>query len=343
MHIPDGFLDAKTALTMAGLSTLGLGIALRHTRKHLPPHKVPLLGLAAAFVFAAQMLNFPVAAGTSGHLIGAVLTAVLLCPASAVIVITCVLLVQCLLFADGGVTTLGANIFNMAIVAGVGGWLIYAPLTRIFPGIFGRILAASFASWVAVVVAAVVCSAQLAASHTVPWATVFPAMTTVHMFIGIGEAIITALVVAAVARSRPDLLNLTPTTPAPIAGSQSLHAVAGDPGTPPSTSTLTWPTLIILGLLISIALAVFVSPFASTAPDGLDKTAQLLAFEHNAAPPAFSIAPAPDYHAPLIASPTVATSVAGLVGTLIVFILAVLLARSLSRPLTCPISHPPDA
>ena len=109
MHVPDGFLDAKTAVATAALAAAGLGVALRQARLHLPPRRVPLLGLAAAFVFAAQMINFPVAGGTSGHLVGGVLAAVLLGPSAAVIVLSAVLIVQCLMFADGGLSALGAK------------------------------------------------------------------------------------------------------------------------------------------------------------------------------------------------------------------------------------------
>src|SRR5205809_3804003 len=116
MHLPDGFLDAKTALLCTGAATVGVGVALRQVRTTLEPRRLPMLGLAAAFVFAAQMLNFPVAGGTSGHLVGGVLTAILLGPSAAVLVMTCVLIVQCFMFADGGVLALGANIFNMGVV-----------------------------------------------------------------------------------------------------------------------------------------------------------------------------------------------------------------------------------
>ena len=117
MHIPDGFLDARTAVATGVLATAGLGLALAGVRRTVPPRRIPLIGLAAAFVFAAQMLNFPVAGGTSGHLIGAVLAAVLLGPSAAVLVMSAVLILQCLMFADGGVTALGANLFSMALVA----------------------------------------------------------------------------------------------------------------------------------------------------------------------------------------------------------------------------------
>src|SRR5271166_2666301 len=130
MHIPDGFLDAKTAVTTGVISASGVGLALRQVRRELPPRRVPLLGLAAAFLFAAQMVNFPVAGGTSGHLVGGALVAALLGPSAAVVVVTTVLIVQCLLFADGGVTALGANIFNMAIVNSVTGYALYRLLSR---------------------------------------------------------------------------------------------------------------------------------------------------------------------------------------------------------------------
>src|SRR5689334_8604134 len=119
MHIPDGFLDAKVALGAGALSALGVGAAVRNARLRLPPRKIPLMGLSAAFIFAAQMLNFPVAGGTSGHLIGGVLASVLLGPSAAVLVLTAVLMVQCFVFADGGILALGANVFNMGIVSSV--------------------------------------------------------------------------------------------------------------------------------------------------------------------------------------------------------------------------------
>src|SRR6185369_14245592 len=164
MHIPDGFLDTRTAATTAAISVCGLGFALRRVRLTLPPRRVPLLGLAAAFVFAAQMINFPVAGGTSGHLIGATLTAVLLGPSAAIVVISSVLIVQCLLFADGGILALGANILNLAMICGVVGWSIYHLVSRTFQGSFGRILGASFAAWCGTVVASMVCAGELAAS-----------------------------------------------------------------------------------------------------------------------------------------------------------------------------------
>ncbi|MRR10692.1 cobalamin biosynthesis protein CbiM, partial [bacterium] len=126
MHLPDGFLDAKTAALATGAAAVGVGLALRRARTSLEPRQTPLLGLASAFIFAAQMLNFPVAGGTSGHLMGGVLAAVLLGPAAAILVMTCVLVVQALVFADGGLTALGANVFNIGILSVCGGYAVYA-------------------------------------------------------------------------------------------------------------------------------------------------------------------------------------------------------------------------
>jgi cobalt/nickel transport system permease protein len=257
MHIPDGFLDAKAALATAGLSAAGLGTALRQARLHLPRRSVPMMGLAAAFVFAAQMLNFPVAAGTSGHLVGAVLVAVLLGPAAAVIVVSAVLIVQCLLFADGGLSALGANIFNMALVGSISGYAIYSAMHKVFPGPRGRLAAVAFASWCATVLAAVCCAGELAWSGTVPWSAVLPAMAGVHMLIGLGEAAITAMVIAALDRS---------------GWAQS-----------PAGSSLRPGGLAAYGLLLALGLALFVVPFASPWPDGLEKTASVLGFAHKAA------------------------------------------------------------
>jgi cobalt/nickel transport system permease protein len=307
MHIPDGFLDAKTAAASAGLAAVGVGVALRSVRRAASARRVPLIGLAAAFVFAAQMLNFPVAGGTSGHLIGAVLVAVLLGPSAAVLAMTAVLVVQCFMFADGGVTALGANVFNMAIVAPGVGYAIYALVRRAAgDSLRSRLLATAFAAWCSTVVAAIVCAGQLALSGTVAWSVAFPAMAGIHMLIGVGEAVITTLVVAAVARARPELLAAGRESPAP-----SRYAA-----------------LTVYGLLVSLGLAIFVAPFASGWPDGLERVAAMLGFGRKAVP--VLAAPLPDYMIPGIKSAVSSTVVAGVVGTLVAFVLAYLLARALT-------------
>ena len=315
MHIPDGFLDAKTAVATGGLAVAGLGVSLRHLRRQLPRRKIPMLGLAAAFVFAAQMLNFPVAGGTSGHLVGGVLTAVLLGPSAAVIVLTAVLIVQCFVFADGGVTALGANVFNMGIIGGVGGYAIYRAVSQMFSGTRGLITAAVFAAWCSTVVAAISCAGQLALSGTVPWSVAFPAMANVHMLIGIGEGLITALVIVAILRARPELLE------------QTTNRI----------TTSAYGPVLVFGLLISFGLALFVAPFACSWPDGLDKVAQTLGFEHHAARAPLIPSPMASYRLPGITSAAVATSLAGVIGTIVAFVLAFLLARVLvPKPVSDP-------
>jgi cobalt/nickel transport system permease protein len=304
MHIPDGFLDAKTSLATAAISFAGLAVALHHTRKNLPPRKVPLLGLSAAFVFAAQMINFPVAGGTSGHLLGGVLTAALLGPSAAVIVLSTVLIVQCLAFADGGITALGANIFNMAIVASVGGWMVYALLCRFSDTLKSRLAAAVLASWLSAVLASIACAGELATSHTVSWTLAFPAMTSVHALIGIGEGIITALVLSAIASVRPELV-----------------LPARTPYVTPSLRPL-----LIYGFLAALGLGLFVAPFACQWPDGLDKVAQTLGFDAHLQPGA---APLADYKIPGLSSPLLATALAAVVGTVLVFSLGLVVAKSL--------------
>ncbi|HVP56473.1 MAG TPA: energy-coupling factor ABC transporter permease [bacterium] len=308
MHIPDGFLNARTAVTAGALAATGLGLALRDVRRTVPASRVPLVGLAGAFVFAAQMLNFPVAGGTSGHLIGGVLAAVLLGPSAAVLVMSAVLILQCFMFADGGVTALGANIFNMAIVAPSVGYAVYVLVRRLAGGgLRSQLLATGFAAWCSTVVAAIVCAAELAASGTVAWRVSFPAMAGVHMLIGIGEGVITTLVVAAVARVRPELLR----------------------GGPEPVLRRSYRAFAIYGLLVALGLAFFIAPAASKWPDGLERVAGRLGFEHRAQPHPV-VSPLPDYTVPGLGSPVAATIVAGGIGTLAAFALAYVLARVLT-------------
>lgn len=268
-----------------------------------------MIGLTAAFIFAAQMLNFPVAAGTSGHLVGGVLAAVLVGPAAAVVVMTSVLALQCFMFNDGGVLAFGANVFNMAILAPAVGWLVYRTLHR-REGTRGMLLGAAFAAWCSVVVAALACSGELALSGTVAANLALPAMTGIHMLIGLGEAAITALVLAAIAKTRPDILR------------GERKAASGR-------------LFLVQGALVAAGLAVFLSPFASAFPDGLEWVAHRLGFEHQAAASALP-APMPDYAVPGLASSVGGTMIAGLAGTVLAFGLSWLLARALTRGQTAP-------
>lgn len=309
MHIPDGFLDAKTAVASGALATAGLGLALAGVRRTVSPRRIPLIGLAAAFVFAAQMLNFPVAGGTSGHLIGAVLAAVLLGPSAAVLVMSAVLILQCLMFADGGVTALGANVFNMALVATGVGYGVYRLAARAAGGsLRARLFATAFAAWCSTVAGAVTCAGQLALSHTVAWRVALPAMAGVHMLIGLGEALITTLVVAAVARVRPELL--------------------AEGAAPPSRRG--YGLLAAQGMVVALGLVVFVAPFASGWPDGLERVADALGFGRRATTAPLVPAPLAGYGVRGLASGRLPTILAGSVGTLLAFALAWLLALLLT-------------
>jgi len=206
MHIPDGFLAANTWMPAWLISVAGIGYCLKKTAMILKDRMVPLMGVMAAFIFAAQMLNFPVLGGTSGHLLGGVLAAVLAGPYAGAIIIAIVLIVQCFIFQDGGLMALGANIFNMSFVGAVGGYFIYNSIRRIYGDTRGILIGSFIAAWASVVLASSACAVELAISGTSPLKVALPAMAGVHALIGIGEAIITSLVIGFVLKVRPDLI-----------------------------------------------------------------------------------------------------------------------------------------
>ena len=211
MHIPDGFLTPEVAAACALPAAGAVGYGLRRASRELDERRVPLLGVTAAFVFAAQMLNFPVAGGTSGHFLGAALAAILLGPWLAAVVLSVVIVVQALVFADGGITALGANVLNMGVVGAlvVGG--LMAGARRLLPDRRDVFLAVSGAgAWVAVMAGAAATAVELAISGTVPLGTVLPAMLGVHALIGVGEAVITVAAVSAVMSTRPDVVRSLP-------------------------------------------------------------------------------------------------------------------------------------
>ncbi|MBC8274893.1 MAG: cobalt transporter CbiM [Chloroflexi bacterium] len=209
MHIPDGFISMPVAAVGIALAAGSVAYAVKATNKKMGEKQIPLMGVLAAFIFAAQMLNFPVAGGTSGHLIGAALAAILLGPWSGVLVMTCVLIVQSLVFQDGGLLALGANIFNMGIVPCFVGYYLYRGIASLFPKRkLGVMVGSGLAAWFTVVMASVACAVELAISGTVPLRVALPAMAGVHALIGIGEGLITAAVLALVLATRADLLEL---------------------------------------------------------------------------------------------------------------------------------------
>ncbi len=210
MHVPDGFINIPVSVVAGGVAAVGLAVSLRGARRELDERTAPLAGLVAAFVFAAQMINFPVAGGTSGHLLGGVLAAVLVGPCTGVLCICVVLGVQGLMFADGGLTALGVNITNMALV-GVGlGYLCFRLLVSALPKTRGSVVIASgIAAFLSVPLAAAAFTAfyALGATSSIPIGTVFTAMVGVHLLIGVGEALITMATVQAVLSTRPDLVH----------------------------------------------------------------------------------------------------------------------------------------
>ncbi len=209
MHAADRFMSVPVSLAFWAVTAVVVAIAVRRTNRSLDERAVPLMGVMAAFIFAAQMFNFQVAGGTSGHLLGGVLAAVLLGPWAATLVMACVIAVQGLVFSDGGLVVMGANIFNMGVIGTLGGFALYRVLAAALGGeARGRLPAAAIAGWVSVVAGAVSTALQLAASGTSPLEVVLPAMVGIHVLIGIGEALITVAALGFIAATRRDLLDM---------------------------------------------------------------------------------------------------------------------------------------
>jgi cobalt/nickel transport system permease protein len=210
MHVPDGFLDATTSVATAVVAAGAVGIALRGARRELDDKAAPLAGLVATFVFAAQMLNFPVGAGTSGHLLGGALAAVLVGPWTATLCLSVVLLVQSLLFADGGVTALGTNVLLMGVVGVLVGWAAFRGLQAVLPKKVALVAPlAAVAAYLSVPVTALAFVGLYAVGGTapIPLDSLTTAMLGWHLVIGLGEAAITGLVVASIVSVRPDLVH----------------------------------------------------------------------------------------------------------------------------------------
>jgi cobalt/nickel transport system permease protein len=223
MHIPDGFIDTPVSVAAGVVAVAGVAVAIKKAPTEIDERRAPLAGLVAAFLFAAQMLNFPVAAGTSGHLLGGVLAAVLVGPWTGMLCVSLVLLVQGLVFADGGLSALGLNIVNMGLIGAVGGYGVYRAIRRVTPANKTMVvISAGVAAGVSVVLASIGFWVEYALGGTtdVSLGAVFAAMVGTHALIGIGEGLITALTVGAVLAVRPDLVYgaqdlLPPLTVAP--------------------------------------------------------------------------------------------------------------------------------
>lgn len=247
MHTPDGFIDLPVSGLFMLVAAVGLVVAVRGSRVQLDDRIAPLAGLVAVFVFAGQMLNFPVAAGTSGHLLGGALAAILVGPFAGALAVGVVIVVQALLFADGGLTALGLNVTNMALVTAVVGWVVFRLVMRTGSLSRSRIMVAAFlAGLVSVPVSALMFVVQyaLGGTGTVDVGLVSVAMIGTHVLIGVGEGVITALVVASVAFVRPDLVlglrgrvgrvplivgDAVPVIPASTVGAANVDTAVADP------------------------------------------------------------------------------------------------------------------
>jgi cobalt/nickel transport system permease protein len=293
MHIPDGFLSTLVSIVLWVVSAIAVAYALRRVGKDLGERQVPLMGVLAAAIFAGQMLNFSVTGGTSGHLLGAALATILLGPWAAVIVLTSVVSIQALIFQDGGLLALGANLFNMAIVGVTVSYFVHTSIQKLARGkSWGIFVGGAAAAWFSIVVASLACALELALSGTSPANISVPAMGGIHMIIGIGEGLITVGALAFLYAARRDLLHLGQAAP------QGGKAV--------------W----FGGLAIAALLAVL-SPLASAHPDGLEWVAGQKGFLDAARAPLYKIIP--DYTFPGISNATLATIVAGIIGVLLVF------------------------
>ena len=216
LHAADGFFSTPVSIVFWAITGLALAYSLRRASADLDERAVPMMGVLAAFIFAAQMFNFAIPGGTSGHLLGGVLAAVLLGPYAGTVVMACVVGVQGLVFQDGGLVVMGVNIFNMGIIGTFGGYWLYRTVAGLLGGEQkGRLAAAAIAAWTAVVAAAAVTAVLLAISDTTSFWPAFTAMVGWHALIGIGEALITVAALTFIAAARPDLLRLRERAPQP--------------------------------------------------------------------------------------------------------------------------------
>lgn len=300
LHIPNNFLSLTVSIICWAITASVLAVAISKTNRSLGERQVPLMGIMAAFIFAAQMINFPVAGGTSGHLLGGVLVAILLGPWAGMLVMTAVVVVQGLLFQDGGLLEMGANILNMGIITAVIGYGLYrAVMTQ---NRTAKLAAIGFAAWLSVMASALAASLEIWLSGNAKLEIIIPAMLIIHALIGLGEALITVAALGFIMRTRPDLL-----------GEKSASAQGGRG----------W---IFAGVLISL-LVVLLSPLASANPDGLERVAIDLGFIHTARSGPFELLP--DYTLPFLGATPLSTIVAGVIGMVIVLVIVFMLGKAM--------------
>ena len=300
MHIPDGFLSLIVSIVCWAASAAIIGLAISKTNKSLGEKQIPLMGVMAAFIFAAQMINFPVAGGTSGHLLGGAMAAIVLGPWAGMLVMTSVIAVQGLLFQDGGLVVMGANILNMGLVTAAVGYGLYRSASTQSTTV--KLGVAGVAAWLSVMTGALLTSLELWLSGTSQLQMVIPAMLGVHALIGLGEALITVSALAFILRTRPDLLG---------ADSESAKGSRG------------W---VVVGALISLAV-VLISPLASGDPDGLERVAINMGFIDTGLSAPYSIIP--DYTLPFLGETALSTIAAGVIGVFVVGAIMMLVGRGM--------------
>lgn len=301
MHIPDGFLSIAVSGILWLVSLVFIFLALRRVEKEVDESRLPLVGVLAAAIFAGQMLNFSVAGGTSGHLLGAALAVALVGPWPAMLVMTSVVVVQALVFQDGGVLALGANLFNMAVVGVAVAYFVSNLFNRWFGKKRWAILASAFVSaWCSIFIASLAASLELAFSGTSPANVAIPAMAGIHAIIGVGEGLITLGAVSLVMASKPQLVE------------------------PDSKNKVKTSLIWVAGLIFSVVL-LFISPLASSKPDGLEWVAENLDFLNLMQNSPYEIIP--DYVMPGIQNEALATIFAGVIGTAITVAVVLILAK----------------
>ncbi|WP_405772088.1 energy-coupling factor ABC transporter permease [Streptomyces sp. NBC_01538] len=318
MHVPDGFINAPVSVAAGVVAAGAVAVSLRGARRELDERIAPLAGLVAAFIFAVQMLNFPVAAGTSGHLLGGALAAILVGPYTGVLCVSVVLLMQGILFADGGLTALGVNITVMAVVTTVVGYAVFRGLVKVLPRKRRSVTVSAFvAAALSVPAAALVFTLVYAIGGTtdVPIGRVLTAMVGVHVLIGLGEAAITAFTVGAVIAVRPDLVHgargLRQKLQLRVGG--ELVDAAPEPQLTPAPARRT-RTVWLTGLAASLVLAGVVSFYASASPDGLEKVAADKGIDAKAEAHAAADSPLADYGVEGITDGRLSGGLAGVIG-----------------------------
>jgi len=323
MHAPDGFFAPWLSILGWVVLAVLIAVALRQTRSQLGERQVPLMGVLAAAIFAGQMLNFTIPGGTSGHLLGGALAAILLGPWAALLVMTAVIAVQGLVFQDGGLLVMGLNIINMGVITAFVGYFVHRPLSRLLKGTSGTLASAFVAAYLSMVVTAAFAAVELAVSGSSPLGFALPAMVGVHAIIGVGEGLLTIFALGFILAARPDVVQ-----------------GAAAPGRRSAGFALA-------GLAAALAITLL-APFASPYPDGLERVAEVAASpaEVEIPPVGFTVpdqprffgAPGdapyevlPDYTVPLLGQSGIGTIAAGMIGVLVVFAVAWGAARLLRR------------